>query len=36
MIDLAEWDRILGINLRGTFTCMKNELAQMVAQDSAW
>lgn len=31
-IDLAEWDRILGINLRGTFTCMKHELAQMVAQ----
>ena len=33
-IDLAEWDRILGINLRGTFTCMKHELAQMVAQGS--
>ena len=33
-IDLAEWDRILGINLRGTFICMKNELAQMVAQGS--
>jgi NAD(P)-dependent dehydrogenase (short-subunit alcohol dehydrogenase family) len=31
-IDLAEWDRILGINLRGTFTCMKHELAQMVTQ----
>ena len=33
-IDLAEWDRILDINLRGTFTCMKHELAQMVAQGS--
>jgi NAD(P)-dependent dehydrogenase (short-subunit alcohol dehydrogenase family) len=31
-IDLAEWDRILGINLRGTFLCMKHELAQMVEQ----
>lgn len=31
-IDLAEWDRILNINLRGAFTCMKHELAQMVAQ----
>src|SRR5947209_5817616 len=32
-IDLAEWDRILNINLRGTFVCMKHELAQMVRQD---
>ena len=32
--ELAEWDRILGINLRGTFTCMKYELAHMVAQGS--
>jgi NAD(P)-dependent dehydrogenase (short-subunit alcohol dehydrogenase family) len=31
-IDLAEWDRILGINLGGTFVCMKHELAQMVKQ----
>lgn len=31
-IELAEWDRILNINLRGTFTCMKYELAQMVKQ----
>ena len=31
-IDLAEWDRILGINLRGTFTCMKHEIAQMLRQ----
>ncbi len=33
-IDMDEWDRILDINLRGTFTCMKHELAQMVAQGS--
>jgi NAD(P)-dependent dehydrogenase (short-subunit alcohol dehydrogenase family) len=31
-IDLAEWDRILNINLRGTFVCMQHELAQMVKQ----
>ena len=31
-IDLDEWDRILDINLRGTFLCMKYELAQMVRQ----
>jgi NAD(P)-dependent dehydrogenase (short-subunit alcohol dehydrogenase family) len=31
-IYLAEWDRIIGINLRGTFLCMKHELAQMVKQ----
>ncbi len=31
-IDLAEWDRILNINLRGTFVCMKHELAQMSKQ----
>ena len=33
-IELAEWDRILGINLRGLFVCMKHELAQMVKQGS--
>ena len=33
-IDLAEWDKILDINLRGTFVCMKHELAQMVRQGS--
>lgn len=31
-IPLDEWDRVLDINLRGTFVCMKHELAQMVAQ----
>lgn len=33
-IELEEWDRILDINLRGTFICMKHELAQMVRQGS--
>ena len=33
-IELDEWDRILDINLRGTFVCMKHELAQMVLQGS--
>lgn len=33
-IALEEWDRILDINLRGTFVCMKHELAQMVRQGS--
>ena len=31
-IELEEWDRILNINLRGTFVCMKHEIAQMVHQ----
>jgi NAD(P)-dependent dehydrogenase (short-subunit alcohol dehydrogenase family) len=31
-IELEEWDRILDINLRGTFVCMKHELTQMVRQ----
>jgi NAD(P)-dependent dehydrogenase (short-subunit alcohol dehydrogenase family) len=31
-IELAEWDRILGVNLRGTFACMKHEIAQMLRQ----
>ena len=33
-IELAEWDRILDSNLRGTFVCMKHEMAQMVSQGS--
>ena len=33
-IELEEWDRILDINLRGTFVCMKHELAQMVLHGS--
>ena len=31
-IELEEWDRILDINLRGTFVCMKHELTQMMRQ----
>lgn len=31
-IEITEWDRILGVNLRGTFVCMKYEIAQMVRQ----
>ena len=31
-IELEEWDRILGINLRGAFVCMKYEIAQMLRQ----
>ncbi|CAO4165456.1 SDR family NAD(P)-dependent oxidoreductase [Methylorubrum extorquens] len=31
-IALDEWDRILGINLRGAFVCMKHEIAQMLRQ----
>ena len=31
-IALADWDRILDINLRGTFVCMKHEIAQMLRQ----
>lgn len=31
-IELDEWDRILDINLRGTFVCMKYEIAQMLKQ----
>lgn len=31
-IELEDWDRLLGINLRGTFLCMKHEISQMVRQ----
>jgi len=31
-IELSEWDRIMNINLRGLFVCMKHELGQMVRQ----
>jgi NAD(P)-dependent dehydrogenase (short-subunit alcohol dehydrogenase family) len=31
-ITLDDWDRILDINLRGTFVCMKHEIAQMLRQ----
>jgi NAD(P)-dependent dehydrogenase (short-subunit alcohol dehydrogenase family) len=29
-----EWDRVIGINLRGVWICMKHELRQMVLQGS--
>ena len=29
-----EWDRVIGINLRGVWSCMKNELRQMARQGS--
>src|SRR6516162_8536549 len=29
-----EWDRVIGINLRGVWSCMKHELRQMVSQGS--
>jgi NAD(P)-dependent dehydrogenase (short-subunit alcohol dehydrogenase family) len=31
-IELEEWNRVLNINLRGTFICMKHEIAQMLRQ----
>ncbi|MCK1595285.1 SDR family NAD(P)-dependent oxidoreductase [Bradyrhizobium sp. 164] len=31
-IELEEWDRVLDINLRGTFICMKHEIAHMLSQ----
>jgi NAD(P)-dependent dehydrogenase (short-subunit alcohol dehydrogenase family) len=31
-IEIEEWDRILGVNLRGAFVCMKYELAEMLRQ----
>ena len=34
-IELEEWDRILGINLRGAFVCMRHEIAQMLRQGGA-
>jgi NAD(P)-dependent dehydrogenase (short-subunit alcohol dehydrogenase family) len=30
--DEAEWERIIGVNLKGVFLCMKYELQQMVKQ----
>lgn len=32
--ELDDWDRVMAVNLRGTFVCMKYELAQMVRQGS--
>jgi NAD(P)-dependent dehydrogenase (short-subunit alcohol dehydrogenase family) len=33
LLDLAEWERVISINLTGTFVVAKAALAQMVAQD---
>lgn len=33
LLDLAEWERVLSINLTGTFVVAKAALAQMVAQE---
>jgi NAD(P)-dependent dehydrogenase (short-subunit alcohol dehydrogenase family) len=33
LLDLAEWDRVVSINLTGTFVVAKVALAQMLAQD---
>ncbi|MEW6296412.1 MAG: SDR family oxidoreductase [Thermodesulfobacteriota bacterium] len=30
-----EWDRIVGINLRGVFLCMKHEIALLLRQGAA-
>ena len=31
----AEWDRVVSINLRGTWYCMKHELKRMLSQESS-
>jgi NAD(P)-dependent dehydrogenase (short-subunit alcohol dehydrogenase family) len=28
----AEWDQVIGVNLKGVFLCMKHEIAQMLSQ----
>jgi NAD(P)-dependent dehydrogenase (short-subunit alcohol dehydrogenase family) len=33
-LDLAQWDRMIAVNLTSVFLCMKHELAQMAAQGS--
>ena len=32
---LEDWDRVIGINLRGVWSCMKHELAEMKRQTLA-
>ena len=29
-----DWERVIGINVRGVWSCMKHELRQMAQQDS--
>ena len=31
---MTSWDRVIGINLRGVWSCMKHELRQMERQGS--
>jgi len=31
--DISEWDRMIAINLTGTFSCVKEETLQMLKQD---
>ena len=32
-LELADWDRMIAVNLTGVFLCMKHELRQMVGQE---
>jgi len=34
-ISEAEWDRVMNINLRGTWLCMKNEIPRMIGRKGA-
>lgn len=31
-----DWDRVIGVNLRGVWSCMKHELRHMERQGTAW
>ena len=33
MVDIAEWERVMGVNLTGTFLVAKHAIAQMLTQD---
>ncbi len=32
--EVSDWDRLMGVNLRGVFLCMKHQIRRMLAQDS--
>ncbi|MBW8753560.1 MAG: glucose 1-dehydrogenase [Sphingomonadales bacterium] len=32
--DVSDWDRLMGVNLRGVFLCMKHQIRRMLAQGS--
>ena len=34
MLDSEEWDRVVDVNLKGTFLCGKYAIAQMLEQGS--